>query len=68
MSLKIGSRVKLTQNIWDDGEDHHPPGWLAMKDEVLIVRSIGQTCISISHENILDNSFIAYSNEYEIQE
>lgn len=67
--VAIGDRVRLTKSIWDDGEDHHPPGWLARAGEVLIVRTdqhpkTGR--IAVSHEQVKGRSFWISSDEYEI--
>jgi hypothetical protein len=68
VTLNIGDRVKLTRSIYDRGEDHHPPRWLADKGEVLVVRSIvgdaaGQ--ITVSHEDVTDSAFWIFCAEYE---
>lgn len=65
----LGDKVRLLKDIWDDGEDHHPPCYLAYKDEVLIVRR-GQTTTSgvtivVSHEHRTDNGFVVTVNEVE---
>ena len=66
--VSVGDHVKLTASIYDHGEDHHPPGWLAMKGEVLVVRAIiggatGQ--LAVSHEDVTDNAFCIVRGEYE---
>jgi hypothetical protein len=38
-SYKPGQQVKPLKDIWDDGQDHHPAGYLAHKGETLIVRA-----------------------------
>ncbi len=66
--LYVGAKVRLLKDIWDDGEDHHPPGYLALKGEVLIVRRAPcwqRRSIGVSHEHITDNSFTIYAGEYE---
>lgn len=65
-NLKIGDKVKLLSSIYDDGEDHHPPGWLAYADDILVVRNILLGRIAVSHENIVDSSFLIYNGEYEL--
>lgn len=59
----VGDAVVATANIWDDGEDHHPPGWLAKKGERLIVRRVGSRYISVSHHNVTNSSFMVEQNE-----
>jgi hypothetical protein len=68
MAPKIGDRVRLLADIWDDGQDHHPPGYLAHKGEVLIVRSVtpGHWPIYISHEQITDGSLGVELSEIEV--
>lgn len=66
--LYVGAKVRLLKDIWDDGEDHHPPGWFARKGEVLIVRrepNQQTRSIGVSHEDVTDNSFTVYAGEYE---
>lgn len=66
---KIGDKVRLLEDVWDDGEDHHPPGYLARRGEVLIVRSIDpvgrEYPLAISHKEITDNSFRVALSEVE---
>lgn len=64
----VGQRVRLLSDIWDDGQDHHPPGYLARRGEVLIVRGLDpgyEHPILISHEPITDQSFRVALNEIE---
>jgi hypothetical protein len=56
----VGERVQLLVDIWDDGQDHHPPGYLARRGEVLIVRSLDpghEFPVLVSHEEVTDRSF-----------
>lgn len=54
---KVDDRVKLLVDVWDDGADHHPPGYFARKGEVLIVRSVEPKTfpVYVSHEDVTDN-------------
>jgi hypothetical protein len=61
----VGDKVRLTRDIWDDGEDHHPPGYLAKKGEVLIVRKVNIRSLSVSHEHIADSAFRVLLDEVE---
>lgn len=68
MSLCVGDRVRLTKAIFDHGEDHHPPGCLAIAGAVLVVRSVGNAGaqrIAVSHEDVTDNAFWISRDEYE---
>jgi hypothetical protein len=35
-----GDQVRLIKGVWDDGEDHHQPGWLAQTGDVLTVAEV----------------------------
>jgi hypothetical protein len=63
----VGQRVRLISDIYDYGdEDHHPPGYIAMAGEILIVRGIdGPTMIEVSHEDVTDKTFGVYAPEIE---
>ena len=61
----IGDKVKLLNDIWDDGEEHHPQGYLAYKGDALIVRSLSEFGLNISHEHITDNTFSVALKEVE---
>lgn len=65
----VNDRVRLTEDIWDDGcDNHHPPGYFAQRGEVLIVRSLDpghEHPVLISHEHITDNSFRVALSEIE---
>ena len=63
-SHAVGSKVRLTKSIWNDGADHHPPGWLGHKGEILVVRGHGKLSLEVSHEHITDRSFTVYQGEY----
>ena len=67
MNINVGDKIKLKKDIWDDGEDHHPPGWLAVKNEVLIVKAVREKSLAVAHDNVEDNSaFCIYEGEYEL--
>ena len=49
--LCVGDKVRMLVDIWDDGADHHPPGWLARKGEILLVKAIsGYGGVAVAHE------------------
>ena len=63
-----GAKVRLLKSIWDDGVDHHPPGWIALKDEVVEVRSVGNfdaESIVVAHEG-REGGFMVYRGEFEL--
>ena len=62
--VSVGDSVRLTKGIWDDGEDHHPPGWLAQSGEVLIVKGILGCGLAVAHEGN-PGSFLVYHGEFE---
>jgi len=45
-----GGRVRLLSSIYDDGEDHHQPGYLAHHGEVLIVKEVRGDVLAVAHE------------------
>lgn len=66
---QIGQKVRLLKSIWDDGQDHHPPAYLAHKGEVLVVRAFDkghEHPVCISHEYIIDRSFRVALDEIEL--
>ena len=63
-----GAKVRLLKSIWDDGEDHHPPGWLAMSGEIVEVRSVGNLdgeSLVVAHEG-RDGGFLIRRGEFEL--
>jgi hypothetical protein len=60
-----GDRVRLVKDIYDDGEDHHPPGYCARRDEIVIVRVVREKAIAVSHESVTDSAFVIYPGEFE---
>jgi len=63
MDIQIGSNVKLTKSIYDDGEDHHMPGWIAYIDEIVVVKNILRNRLAVAHEGNT-GSFVIYDGEY----
>jgi hypothetical protein len=62
----VGDKVRLLKDIYDFGDDnHHPPGYLAMKGEILEVRDVRKINLAISHPQITDNAFIVDFGEVE---
>ena len=65
--VEVGGRVRLLKSIFDDGEDHHPPCWLASAGEVLVVREVRQSSLAVSHEDVVDSSFTVYAGEFVVE-
>ncbi len=66
VEIKEGDSVKLLADIWDDGQDHHPPGYFARKGETLIVRKLDpghEFPFLVSHEQVTDQSFRVAASE-----
>lgn len=62
--LCVGGQVRLLKSIYDDGEDHHPPGWIAQAGEVLIVKEVRGDVLAVAHEGN-PGAFMIYPGEYE---
>jgi hypothetical protein len=63
--IKIGDRVRLLKSIYDDGEDHHPPGWIAHRGEIVIVKIVNGGVLGVAHEGN-PGAFVIYPSEYEL--
>lgn len=61
--LRIGDKVKVLNSIYDDGEDHHPPGWIAFEGEVLMIKQIHGDVLAVAHEEN-PGAFMLYPGEY----
>lgn len=61
----VGEKVRLTKSIFDDGADHHPPGWIANAGELVIIKEIFGKSLAVHHENVTDGrAFMIYQGEY----
>lgn len=71
-SVYVGERGRLLVDIYDDGEDHHPPGFIGLKGQVVVVREIRQSLSGskvryiVSHPEVTDNGFLVYPHEIEL--
>lgn len=66
--MQIGDTVILKSSIWDDGEDHHPPGWIAFKNESVVVKKIlNDGSLIVAHVGN-PGGFRIYQEEYTIGE
>jgi len=62
--ITVGDKVRLLNDIWDDGEEHHPPGWLAWVGEILEVKEVRTRRLVVSHVGN-EGGFVVYDGEYE---
>lgn len=68
-AISVGQRLILTDAIWDNVEDHHPPSYIANKGDLVIVRSVSASGIlGVAHEHVTDSSFAVYPGEYALTE
>jgi hypothetical protein len=58
-------RVRLLKDIYDDGQDHHPPGYVGRKGDVVVIHSI-QTAV-VSHSGTGDG-FVVHDGELELRD
>lgn len=66
-SYEHEQKVRLLKDIWDDGGDgHHPPGYLARAGEIVVVRTVREHAIGVSHETVLDNTLVVFPDEFEV--
>lgn len=63
-TLTSNQRVRLLKDIYDDGQDHHPPGYCGRKGEVVLVRTMHT--IGVSHEGVDGSEFVVRAGEFEV--
>lgn len=65
-ALNVGDKVTLTKSIYDDGEDHHPPKWIALSGETVLIKTIYDNGkLAVHHEDVTDGrAFLIYAGEY----
>jgi hypothetical protein len=66
--FKVGDRVRVKEAIYEPADDHAPGGYVCLKGDLLIVREVrekGQWPLSVSHEEVTDNSFACGPHEIE---
>lgn len=63
IGLCVGDRIRLLSSIYDDGADHHPPGYLAYHGEALIVKEVRGDVLAVAHEGN-PGAFTIYPGEY----
>ena len=56
--------VQLIKSIYDYGEDHHPPGYIAQAGDIVIVKENRGTVLVVTHEGN-PGAFLIYPGEYE---
>lgn len=59
----VPAHVRLLKDIYDDGQDCHPPGYIARKGEIVEVREV--RTLSVAHAGVTDSSFVVMAGEYE---
>lgn len=76
MSVHIGQRAKLTKDIYDDGEDHHPPGYLGLEGDIVEIREIRQRTADpeaevsyvVAHPEVKEGGFVVQPEEIQLTE
>jgi hypothetical protein len=48
--LKVGDKVIALTSVYDDGQDHHPPGYYCYEGDELIVKEIRHGLVIVAHE------------------
>jgi hypothetical protein len=56
-------RVRLLKDIYDDGQDHHPPCYVGHKGDIVVIHSV-QTAV-VSHDGTGDG-FIVHDGELDL--
>lgn len=69
--FSVGQRVRLLCDIYEEADDHAPGGYCARRGELLVVRRIKPDAkcypVSVSHEDITDNSFGVSASEIALE-
>jgi len=70
LGYRVGDKVRLTQDIYDYGEDHHPPGHTAVSGDLVVIRKVftggkGGERFHVSHPDVTDRAFLVYGSEFE---
>lgn len=64
--LKKGDKIRIIKGIYDDGEDHHPPQWLAQAGDVVeVIESFPRKTLVTFGED-LRGSFWVITDEFEV--
>jgi hypothetical protein len=65
-NLKVGDSVTLLKSIYDDGEDHHPAGYIAEAYEVVLIDTVYENGkLAVHHPDVTNGScFLIYNGEY----
>ena len=56
-SFNVDDKVRLKVDIWNDGADHHPPGYDGIAGDILIVVGKSKSELQVRHEDYDSDSF-----------
>lgn len=62
--IEVGSKVQLIKDIYDDGEDHHPPGYIGYAGEIVEIKQVHKDRLVVRHTGN-PGGFIIYENEWQ---
>lgn len=62
-TFSVGQRLRVVRDVWDDGADCHPPGYVAREGDIVFVKRI-DPFIHVAHAGAT-GSFWVHSNEVE---
>lgn len=65
--MTVGCKVRIIKDIWDDGQDHHPAGYIARIGEIVTVHEVRPNSCVCSHEGAGYGRFVAMLDEIEAE-
>ncbi len=63
--LAPGDRVRITRGIYDDGQDHHPPGFIAVEGDIVTIIDKNNGGLLVNHSPHAKHGFYVYGSEVE---
>jgi hypothetical protein len=63
---RIGDTIRITKDIYWDGEDCHPPGFIAYKGDTMYVKRLRGFNVMASHSVMESQTILVQQEEYEI--